>query len=129
MAMENLDHKEIIGKRLESLRLSRKRGYKRVDVAHELNMSASTYSDWEGGRRGPNGGKLVELAKYYNTTVDFITGLTDDDSPIDKNLIKERLKSAIYGKNGAPLTPREIEELDKAINEALYPSKVPDVNQ
>ncbi len=47
-------------------------------VAEILNMKQSQYSRYERGIRDIPTDILITLAKYYNTTTDYILGLTDD---------------------------------------------------
>jgi transcriptional regulator with XRE-family HTH domain len=122
LAQEEKDHKQIIGDRLELLREKRKPGYSKKDVADELNLSPSTYNDWSGGRRGPDGGKLVLLAKYFNTTVDYITGLTDDDSPIDKEQVSLLLKDVqdlVNIDDAEKFTPEQVKVFQEKLNKIL----------
>ena len=126
MAQEEKDYKKVIGSRLHDLRTKRKPGYHRCDVANELNMAHSTYNDYEGGRRGPNGGVLIEFAKYYNTTVDYITGNTDDDSPVNEDDLLNALDKVdriVSGKNGTPLSEDELLKIEKNLNNLLLKIK------
>jgi transcriptional regulator with XRE-family HTH domain len=102
------DYKNFIGRRLKYLREDRKIGYSRKDVADELQVPPSTYNDWEGGRRGPNGKVLVTLAKYYETTVDFITGYSDDDSSMYTNDIEKMITNMELVLKGKTLTNAQI---------------------
>ncbi|MGE6756241.1 helix-turn-helix domain-containing protein [Rossellomorea sp. NPDC071047] len=121
MAQEDKDYKKVIGSRLHALRIKRKPGYHRVDVAKELNMAPSTYNDYEGGRRGPNGGVLIQFAKYYETTVDYITGHIDDDSPINEGDILGALSkiTKFMNNDGSELTDQQRETLTNNLNNLL----------
>ncbi len=50
------------------------------NIADILNMKQSQYSRYERGIRDIPTDILITLAKYYNTTTDYILGLTDDPS-------------------------------------------------
>lgn len=50
-------------------------------VAAFLNVRQSTYSQYESGQRQIPIVLLVRLSEYYNTSVDFILGLTDELLP------------------------------------------------
>jgi transcriptional regulator with XRE-family HTH domain len=120
MAQNEKDYKKVIGSRLHALRLSRKPGYHRRDVADELKLPHTTYNDWEGGRRGPHGGKLVELAKYYETTVDYITGKTDNDNPVNENDLLNSLSTVEqFIKDGKDLSDEEKKQLAMRIQNML----------
>ncbi|MBE7091982.1 MAG: helix-turn-helix transcriptional regulator [Clostridiales bacterium] len=47
-------------------------------IAEILNMKQSQYSRYERGIRDIPTDILITLAKYYNTTTDYILGLTDN---------------------------------------------------
>lgn len=51
---------------------------KQKDVADYLNCSQVCYSHYELGKRDIPTEVLIKLAKFYNTTTDYILGLTDD---------------------------------------------------
>lgn len=83
------DYKKIIGERLKYLRKKKTLSGKPMPVEYittKLDIARSTYTGWELGRRAPNGEKLVALAALFDTTVDYITGKTDDEAPSDNKL-------------------------------------------
>ena len=51
------------------------------DVAEYLNCSQVCYSYYEIGRRDLPTDVLIRLAGFYNTSTDYILGLTDDPKP------------------------------------------------
>lgn len=65
--------------RLRDLRTDK--DLKQRDLAEYLNCSQVAYSRYELGRRDIPNEVLIALAKFYNTTTDYILGLTDDISP------------------------------------------------
>ncbi len=54
---------------------------KQQDLANYLNCSQVAYSHYELGQRDIPTEVLIALAKFYNTTTDYILGLTDDVNP------------------------------------------------
>jgi transcriptional regulator with XRE-family HTH domain len=116
------DFKIIIGENLKNLR--KKRGTKITEVIAYLGIGRSTYTDWELGRRSPNGEKLVMLAKFYNTTVDFITGKTKNDSPLNSDDLKEIIKNSKLTWNG-----NEIEDEKQAAIAAMLTTYFQNLNQ
>jgi transcriptional regulator with XRE-family HTH domain len=126
MTQEEKDYKKVIGSRLHDLRTKRKPGYHRCDVANELKMAHSTYNDYEGGRRGPNGGVLIEFAKYYNTTVDYITGNTDDDSPINETDVfnaLSKVKRIVSSEDGKGLSEKQMLQIENDLKDVLLKLK------
>ena len=50
-------------------------------IAGKLHIKQNTYSNYENEQRQIPIDALVELAKFYNTSVDYILELTDDPRP------------------------------------------------
>lgn len=47
------------------------------DFAKELNVGRSTYASWETGRAEPGIDILINIANFYNVSLDFLCGNTD----------------------------------------------------
>ena len=47
------------------------------EVANHLHIRQNTYSQYETGARELPLNCLIALAKFYNTTTDYILGITD----------------------------------------------------
>lgn len=54
------------------------------DIAKVLNMTQEQYWRYEKEIRPIQLKYLIELAKYYNTSTDYILGLTDEKKPYQK---------------------------------------------
>ncbi len=54
------------------------RDIKQIDIANYLNCTQVCYSRYENGQRDIPLNTLCLLAKYFNTTTDYILGLTDN---------------------------------------------------
>ncbi len=53
------------------------------DIANLLGISQQYYSEYENGKRTITIQHLITLAKYYNTSVDYIVGLSNErNNPI-----------------------------------------------
>lgn len=61
------------------------------DIAKILNVSQVAYSFYEIGKRQIPIDLLIKLAKYYNTSTDYLLELTDERKPYSKSL-KEKNK-------------------------------------
>ena len=70
----------MISERLSALRNST--GKTQDAVAADLHLSRSTYSSYETGRRKPPADTLRDLAVYYETTADYLLGLSDEPRPL-----------------------------------------------
>lgn len=51
------------------------------DIAKYLNMKQGAYSNYECGRRTMSIEVFEKLAKYYNTSIDYLAGETDERKP------------------------------------------------
>lgn len=65
-----------VGERLRILR--EKRELTQGDVAAYLGTSQSYYAQYENGRRQIPLERAAQLASYYNVSMDYICGLSDD---------------------------------------------------
>ena len=51
------------------------------DVAEYLNVHQTTYSDYERGNLNIPVNALIQLAAYYQTSIDYLLGITDERKP------------------------------------------------
>ena len=51
------------------------------EIADYLHIKQNTYSQYENGHRQIPIELLIALAKYYNTSVDYLLGLTEERKP------------------------------------------------
>lgn len=66
-------------KRIRDLREDRDLTQKQIGQL--LNMSQTGYNQYEIGKNDVPTKILIELAKFYNTSIDYILELTDDQKP------------------------------------------------
>ena len=57
-------------------KLREQRGLNMKEMAGELNIPYTTYVGYEKGEREPSSDVLIKIANYYNTSVDYILGVT-----------------------------------------------------
>lgn len=62
--------------RLRELR--RARNMTQLKLAIDLNMSQNTISRYESGAHEPGIAELIMLADYFNVSVDYLIGRTDN---------------------------------------------------
>ncbi len=55
---------------------------KQKELAEYLNIKQNTYSQYENGKREIPLDTLWKLADYYNTSVDYLIGRTDNPNRI-----------------------------------------------
>ncbi len=54
------------------------------EIAKILNMSQTGYSKYETGENDIPTKILIQLAKYYHTSVDYLLGITDISEPYEQ---------------------------------------------
>ena len=67
-----------IYQRLRDLREDQKEVIKQQDIAKLLGTTQQTYSLWERGDREIPFHHAITLAKFYNVSLDYIAGLTNN---------------------------------------------------
>ena len=67
--------------------------YLQRDIARVLNVSQQQYSRYETGVNEMTYDQLIELAKFYEVSIDYILYNTDDRKPYPKSII---IKQKIY---------------------------------
>lgn len=58
---------------------------KQQEIADYLNIRQNTYSQYESGQRQIPIGALIKLSSFYDTSVDYILGITDEKKPYRRN--------------------------------------------
>ena len=76
ISYRNMELKEIISKRLKETRI--KNNLSQADVAGELNITQAAIAQYEAGKSMPSPEILFWYAKRFNTSLDYLFGLTDD---------------------------------------------------
>ena len=56
--------------------LRQEKGIGQVELAKKLDVSKGIISLWENGLREPSMSSLIEIAKFFNVSIDFLVGLT-----------------------------------------------------
>ena len=51
------------------------------EVARKLHICQKTYSDYEHGIVRISGESLIVLAEFYNTSIDYLMGMTNETKP------------------------------------------------
>ena len=57
---------------------------KQEDVAKILNISQTNYSKYELGKINIPINSLIVLADFYNTSIDYLLGITNESKPYPK---------------------------------------------
>jgi len=67
-----------LGAKLKEIRISKK--VTQSTLADFLNIKVNTYSQYENNIRKPNHIVLVMISEYFNTSLDYILGRTNENS-------------------------------------------------
>ncbi len=62
--------------RLKEIRKAK--GISQIRLAIDLNTSQNTISRYETGEREPGINELIKIADYFNVSVDYLLGRTDN---------------------------------------------------
>ena len=69
--------------RLKNLRLSK--GLSQKELADKLNVGRTTVCEYERGKIVPKQEGLLELASFFNVSIDYLTGVSNDPTPQKQN--------------------------------------------
>lgn len=72
--------------RLKELRI--KKGLNMRQIALALDMPYTTYVNYEKGAREPNSEMLIAFATFYDVSIDYLIGFTDDPKRSGGRLVK-----------------------------------------
>jgi len=85
----------MIGKRIKRLRESK--GLTQLEFARMINISNSTLSQYESEQRAPSDEIKIKIADFFNVSLDYLLGQTNDPRPIDQvnDENKQRISKAL----------------------------------
>lgn len=66
----------LISERLQSLK--RQKGVMQKDIASSIGLSIRGYQRYEKGERNPTADILIKLADYFDVSIDYLVGRSDD---------------------------------------------------
>ena len=66
----------ILSKRLKDLRCEHQ--LKQSDIANAIGCTYQAVSNYEYGKRTPGIPELIALADFYNVSIDYLVGRTDE---------------------------------------------------
>lgn len=85
----------ILGDRLKELREEREILSK--DFAKIMNVEPSTVTNWEKGNRFPKEDVLIKLADYFDVSVDYLLGRTNEKNNIKNIKIDKQISEITLG--------------------------------
>lgn len=107
--------------RLKELRDSH--GLSQSDLAKNLHTNQSTVAMWENGTNRPRNATLEKLASFFNVSVDYLLGRTDEKSPAPGEAQNGEKKNVVrtIGRDGSYeeryLTDEQLEALKAVIRQ------------
>ena len=57
--------------------LRQEKGIGQVELAQKLGVSKGIISLWENGLREPTMNSLIEMAKFFDVSIDYLVGLSN----------------------------------------------------
>lgn len=60
-------------------------------VAAEIGIASGTLTKWSKGISYPNGIMLIKIAKYFNCSIDYLVGISDQERPSNSEISSEEL--------------------------------------
>lgn len=76
-----------------------------TEIANVINTSQSYYAQYENGKRAIPFDRIVELANYYNVSLDYIAGRTNDKKGLTRSELSDDETALI--KNYRDLTEQQ----------------------
>ena len=89
--------------------LRKQRNLLQKDVSKYLNISVSTYCNWENGKFEPDQESLSKLADFFGVSADYLLG-RDEKSPLAKQGGRG-VKIPVYGEIAAGIPIEAIEDI------------------
>ncbi len=77
----------IFGERLKSLR--EEKGFTQQDIANILGVGRATIAGYETKGKQPDYEKLMKLAEFFNCSIDYLLGRTNQRNPKKLELLTE----------------------------------------
>lgn len=88
------------------------------DFAAIMNVEPATITNWEKGNRFPKDDVLVKIADYFDCSIDYLLGRTDDPSAkiYSGKLHNEIVEIEIDKNYPYDLTPEDVENMLKQLD-------------
>lgn len=102
------------GERLARLREDKDMNQK--ELAEALGVTRGAVSMWEIGQRTPDSSTLQKIASFFNVSIDYLLGLTDDPTPPQQKHDPSTPSCPSWWFRDTPPTDVELEEFLKTAN-------------
>lgn len=103
-----MSNSDIIGSRLKKIREIR--GKSANQVAADLNMKQSTYSNYENGKRCPRADIMMELCIYFDVEPNYLYGVSEIPYSLEAGTadVKQRLEEYMQAEQAMETISRYI---------------------
>ena len=108
-----------IGLRISELRMSKRLTQK--ELADILGVSPSYVGQWESGARIVPTEKVVEIAKYFDVSTDYLFGHRSEKS--DSTDLKDIIRNQTLSYKGEHLSERDITIIETFLNAVIDKEK------
>lgn len=117
--MENVDKTQLFSKQLRILR--KNKNLTQAQLGNALNLENSTISSYERNKIMPSSDVLLKIAKYFNVSVDYLIGNTDDMQGKSEKSIEEIMQDVevLFYNSGRDLNDDKKRMLSRIIKAAL----------
>lgn len=105
---------------LERLKKIRKEAeLSQKSLALKLDTSQQNIDYWENGQRNPKKDKLTKIAEFFDVSIDYLLGTTDDPrTQVDIDIDEAIEKSVAY--DGKPITDNDREIIRNFLKEHFH---------
>ncbi|WP_372780250.1 helix-turn-helix domain-containing protein [Priestia aryabhattai] len=103
--------------RLTSLR--KKKNVTQQKVADYLGITRPAYTAYEQGKRQPDYETLTKIADFFDVTVDYLIGRTDDPQGDSLKADDDKVLDGFWGYDLKGLSEEEIKELKRQIRKEI----------
>lgn len=101
--------------------LMQEKGIKGAQITRDLGVSSGNISDWKSGKASPSSAVLVALANYLDTTVEYLTGESDEKEKTPEPLDPDHNVLIMRGRDGSyirkQLTDEEVRALTVLVSQ------------
>lgn len=88
-------------------------------LASKLDTSQQNIGYWENGQRNPKRDKLTKMAEFFDVSIDYLLGTTDDPrTQVDIDIDEAIEKSVAY--DGKPITDNDREIIRNFLKEHFH---------
>lgn len=123
---------KIFGERLKKLRIERNLSQEELGGIFNEAKAQSTVGTWERGNREPSMEDIIEIAKYFDVSIDYLLGLQENKKSVsiykeedyqNPNNIIDFLEKDNIEYNNLKLRKNEKELIKRVLNAIFYQSE------